>query len=102
MSCKVKSRTVADACWHAGVHHLFITRTCFSLEAGSEFGRQAAGIEVACNLLDITTTSPEAVLEAIKAHAGRHGITVGAAYTTNHAPEALCKLAAEQMAIAAA
>ncbi len=71
------------------------------LETSFKCESWAAGIEVACNLLDTSTTAPAAVLEAIKAHAERHGITVGAAYTTNHTPEALCKLAAEQMAVAA-
>ena len=60
----------------------------------------AAGIEVACNLLDINVTAPEAVLEAIGRHAAGHGIDVGAGYTTNQTPKELCRLASEQMALA--
>ena len=57
---------------------------------------------MACNLLDTSTTTPEAVLQAVELHARRQGISVGAAYTTNHTPDALCRLAAEQMALASA
>lgn len=71
-------------------------------KASSQCNEWAAGIEVACNLLDTSTTEPEAVLEAIDSHARKHGISVGAAYTTNHTPDALCRLAAEQMALASA
>ena len=61
-----------------------------------------AGIEVACNLLDTSVTTPEAVLEAMSRQAATHCIDVGEGYTTNHTPEALCKLAAEQMGETAA
>lgn len=62
----------------------------------------AAGIEVACNLLDVAVTTPEAVLEAVGRCASKEGVEVGAAYTTNHTLETLCRLASEQMASAAA
>ena len=71
-------------------------------KASLECTRGGAGIEVACNLLDTSTTTPETVLQAIELHAGRQGISIGAAYTTNHTPDALCRLAAEQMALVSA
>ena len=52
-----------------------------------------AGIEVACNLLDIATTSAEAVHEAIQEHAAAQGVTVLEGYRTNNSPEELCKVA---------
>jgi hypothetical protein len=52
-----------------------------------------AGIEVACNLLDVATTSAESVHEAIQEQAAARGVTVLDGYRTNNSPEELCKVA---------
>ena len=46
-------------------------------------------IEVACNLLDTTVTSEEAVRERVQQLAAHAGLEVGAAYCTNWSPEEL-------------
>ncbi|BDA46386.1 probable formimidoyltransferase-cyclodeaminase [Coccomyxa sp. Obi] len=56
------------------------------------------GVEIACNLLDAATSSPEAVGAAVQQHALKHGIVVGDAYMTGRTPEELCTLAEQILA----
>lgn len=58
----------------------------------------AAGIEIACNLLDVGTTSADAVGEAIQRLAAAEGVPVVNGYRTNNSPEELCKVAEAALA----
>ena len=60
-----------------------------------------AGIEIACNLLDVAATSTEAVDQAIWAAAETVGVPVKRSYQTNSSPQQLCALAESALAASA-
>jgi hypothetical protein len=57
-----------------------------------------AGIEIACNLLDVAISSTEAVAAAVQEYADKHRIPIKKAYTTGKSPEELCSLATQALA----
>ena len=78
---------------------------CSSTKVASEkqgWMRWDAGIEIACNLLDVAATSTGAVEDAVQAHAAAASVPVKGSYQTNSSPQRLCELADEALAANAA